>query len=594
MDRTRRVFAVILVMAFVVILFVWFLSWKSSIDNRLQNDTPVEQVAVNTEPTQEPTADIPVDAVVVTIASSNTKQNWLDLVSSDFNDAQVTTSSGKPIVIEVEHVTSGGSMNAILDGSSMPTVWSPGVDSWVQQANDVWQQRANKPITSSSCPSTVYSPLGFAMWRPMAEVLGWPDEPVGWDTIVALAEDPDGWASYGRPEWGTFQFGHTHPAYSNSGLLSMTSFVYGVLGREADLTAKDVYSPKVETAMYALEQTTSRYGREAPVLLELMAREGPGYLHAVTAPEADTLRFYTERRDEYELPLAFIIPSGGTIWANHPYCILDNTEWVTAEQAEAATIFRDYLLAKEQQALAIDSFMRPLDSSIPLHAPLSLENGTDPRVTPDTVSALSSPDAELSRAIIDMFYTTKRKATILIVIDVSTSMRGKKIETVRTATTEFLSRLDANDEVGLLVFADRITTIAEPDRVGDVVESLRPRVQGLVAQGSTNLHQAVCEAVAQVEALRTEDLAADESRLYGIVLLSDGEDTIGEISENRMLETCLPNNAEVDGIKIFPIAFGTDADEDVLQRIATATAGRVFTADPESIGNVYTSISAEQ
>jgi len=82
--------------------------------------------------------------------------------------------------------------------------------------------------------------------------------------------------------------------------------------------------------------------------------------------------------------------------------------------------------------------------------------------------------------------------------------------------------------------------------------------------------------------------------LYGIVLLSDGEDTIGRPTENQMFATCLPANAEADGIKIFPIAFGEGADTDVLTRIANVTGGRMFTADPASISSVYLSISAEQ
>jgi hypothetical protein len=61
-----------------------------------------------------------------------------------------------------------------------------------------------------------------------------------------------------------------------------------------------------------------------------------------------------------------------------------------------------------------------------------------------------------------------------------------------------------------------------------------------------------------------------------------------------MFATCLPSNAEADGIKIFPIAFGEDADEAVLARMAAVTGGRMFTADPASIGDVYLSISAEQ
>jgi hypothetical protein len=82
-------------------------------------------------------------------------------------------------------------MNAILDGQLEPVAWSPGDQSWVAQANAAWEQRFNKPIASRDCPATIYAPPGFAMWRPMVETLGWPDQPIGWDTIIALAADPE-------------------------------------------------------------------------------------------------------------------------------------------------------------------------------------------------------------------------------------------------------------------------------------------------------------------------------------------------------------------------------------------------------------------
>ena len=207
---------------------------------------------------------------------------------------------------------------------------------------------------------------------------------------------------------------------------------------------------------------------------------------------------------------------------------------------------------------------------------------------------LPRTNADISAAVIDLFNITKRKATILIVLDVSGSMEGERIRTARDATVEFLSRLDANDEVGLLIFNDDVLELAPPARVGDVVEGLSQRIAGLAADGNTALYQAVCDAVAQATEMQAEDTAVNETRLYGIVLLSDGEDTVGNITENQMFATCLPANAEADGVKIFPIAFGEAADQDVLNRIANVTGGRLFTADPTSIGNVYLSISAEQ
>ena len=580
MNRTRVVFVVIILMAVFIIFGALFVQL---IGNLVDGGSSAQS--------EEPTP-LPAGTVLVSVASSNTKQNWMDQIVEQFNAAGFETSGGDTIVAEVAHVTSGGSMNAILDGNLAPVAWTPGDASWVEQINTTWQQRFNRPINSEVCQATIYAPLGFAMWRPMAEALGWPDTPIGWDTIVELAADPQGWASYGRPEWGQFRFGHTHPAYANSGLLSMTAFVYGNVDSEGPLTPAQVY--EAEEAMRALEQNTSKYGRQAPPMLDLMARQGPSFLHGAAVPEADTVRFNVERGDELQFPLAFIFPSGGTIWADHPYCILDNADWVSEEQAEAAAIFRDYLLEREQQELAIDNFLRPLDTSIPLHAPMNLENGTDPGVSPATVRALPSPDAEVSAAIIDLFQITKRKATVIIALDVSGSMEGDKIRSATAATAEFLERLDPNDEVALLTFNDDVVTLSEPARVGDVVEGLSQRVSGLIADGNTALYGAVCQATEMATALKEEDADAGETRLYGVVLLSDGEDTMGEPTENQMFVTCLPANAEADGVKIFPIAFGEDAAEALLDRIATVTGGRMYAADPASISNAYLSISAEQ
>jgi Ca-activated chloride channel family protein len=576
MNRTRAVFTVILVATVLFIgvaLVIQFLGGEDS------------------ENADEPTP-LPEGTVLVSIASSNTKQNWLNQVVADFNDEGFETPGGLAIVAEVDHVTSGGSMNDILDGNKRPVVWSPGDPSWVEQMNTTWQQRYNRSINSDECVPTVYAPLGFAMWRPMAEALGWPDKDIGWDTIVELAADPEGWARYGRPEWGQFRFGHTHPGYANSGLLSMTAFVHGVVDSEGQLTPAQVYD--AEDAMRSLEQNTSKYGRQAPAVLELMARQGPSYLHAAAVPEADTVRFNVERGDELAFPLAFIFPSGGTIWANHPYCILDNADWVSDEQVEAAEIFRDYLLDSERQELAVDNYLRPLDSAIALHAPMTLENGTDPRVNTEKVPALPSPDADVSAAVIDLFNITKRKATVVIALDVSGSMEGPKIQSATTSTAEFLDRLDPDDEVALLTFDDDVVVLSEPQPVRAVVEGLSSRVTSLIADGNTALYGAVCQAVDIASELKVEDEADGESRLYGVVLLSDGEDTVGEPTENQMFVTCLPNNAEADGVKIFPIAFGEDAAKDVLERIADVTGGRMYTADPASIGNAYLSISAEQ
>ena len=579
MDRTRKTFVWIFAIAVMGAAVMFAL-----------RDGPMSP---GIEPDRAAVAE-PTDSVLVTVSSSLTKQKWMEAIVEKFHGDGVETSGGSPIRVEVTGVLSGGSMLEILDGRLKPVVWSPGAISWVDQFRERRAQQGLRPAIKGDCKPSVYSPIGLAMWRPMAQALGWPDKPIGWQTIVDLASDPEGWARHGHPEWGNLKLGHPHPKYSSAGMLYMASFVYGVIGKTSGLTAEDVYDPKVETAMRTLAQNTSKYGMISTDLLRLMARNGPQFLHAVSAFEEGTVRLNLERGDELRWPVVFIFPSEGTFWSSHPFCILDGADWVDDERVEAANLFLDYLLAEERQAMAVQHLLRPLDSGIPIEAPLNLENGADPRVNLETIPALEAPNSQATAAIIDQFLTTKRKSTLLLVLDVSGSMQGDKIRSATEATAAFLRRLHPHDKVGLVTFNDAVVTVSDVQPVSKVVEELSQRVLNLVASNSTNLHGAVCEGMTMMDNLRREDQAANENRLYGMVLLSDGRDSEGTVSENRMFATCLPSSVESHGVKVFPIAFGENAIRDLLGRIAVVSGGRMYKADPASIEKAYLRISAEQ
>jgi Ca-activated chloride channel family protein len=537
------------------------------------------------------------DAITIDVFSSNTKENWINTVIKQFNQEQHRIASGEPIFVRATHVTSGGSQRDILAGRIQPTVWSPGDSSWVNWANEVWRDsslnRTGRPLVSGACPSTILAPSGFAMWRPMAEAMGWPDKPISWDDLVALSADADGWASLGHPEWGKFKFGHTHPTYSNVGLQMMTALAYSTLGTTRSLTPEQVYSKDVVEAFAYVEQNTYRYGIQSRNLINLMVLRGPDYLHAVTTSEAETLKTNFERGDQLRFQLVFIFPAEGTFWSEHPYCILD-ADWVGEQQAEAAEIFRDYLLEPSQQSIAIDNYLRPVVQGIPLHPPLTIEHGTDPRVTTEVVPALASPSAETAEAVKDVFFQTKKKATVILLLDTSGSMRGDKIKLVAESASRFVGRLDSKDKVHALGFGGSSQySLDTGGRAGDIGEELQHTLKGLFARGNTPLYDAVCAATELAASLKAKDEANDEVRLYGIVLLSDGKDTSSSRTQNEMLR-CLPKGESITGVKIFTIAYGDDADAELLSRIANRTNGRMFAGDQENIEKIYNAISAEQ
>jgi len=75
--------------------------------------------------------------------------------------------------------------------------------------------------------------------------------------------------------------------------------------------------------------------------------------------------------------------------------------------------------------------------------------------------------------------------------------------------------------------------------------------------------------------------------------LSDGAAPASVKTGNQMFSG-LPSGESVEGFKVFTIAYGDDADEDLMLRIANRTNGKKFKGDPDTIESIYNSISAEQ
>ena len=579
MNRTRAVFALIVLGALLIVgagLLLQVVNQKSTEDDDSANaGTP-----------------LPADAVVVEIHSSNTKQDWMEQVVASFS-AGGHTVNGKPIAVTVAHVGSGSSMNDILDGKIEPLVWSPGSDLWVTSINQAWQDRSGGLLINADCPATLRVPLAIAMWRPMAEALGWPDAAIGWDDLADLSINPDGWAAYGHSEWGQFKFGHPHPEHSNSGMLSLVAEVYSAAGLVEGLSVDAVKSQSVIEDVGAVEQRVFHYGKTDTDILLRMTQRGPQYLHAVTSYESNVIKWNRDHKDELRFPLVAIYPDDGTFWVENPYCILDAAEWVDEEQEQAAVIFRDYLLSAEQQALTIEWGLRPANLDVPLRTPIDREHGAVPSITIDQVPHLAYPSDEVVGHILDVWHQVKKKATVILVLDTSGSMEGDKIKGAVEGAAAFVNQMDPADEVHVVTFATAVSELSSAGPVGQVGEQLKSSVRGLYADGATALHEAVIYSVDRIEGLKAEDEEVGERRLYGLVLLSDGKNEAdGGPSENDMLSR-LPSGTEASGVKIYTIAYGDDADLNVLATLANRTNGKQFNGNVEDIEAVYFLISSE-
>ncbi len=540
-------------------------------------------------PTRPPTGD-----VVISIWTNDTKAEWVEEVTNRFNATQTQTESGKTITVQFNQSDSGDVLPLLRQGKIEPTLWSPGESSWINDANVVWRDLHGRELVSGECPEVVYTAIGISMWKPMAEAMGWPDEGIGWGDIIELAADPEGWGRYGHPEWGQFKFGHTHPGASNTGLLAMTSLAYWASGVTEGLTPEMVRSPQGLEAFRQLELNTHRYGMSTKGLSIKMAERGPGYLQATSNSEIGVLATNYYQKELLRFPLVFIFPKDGTFWSNNPVCIVD-ADWVGPEEQEAAGIYREYLLGTEAQGLATEEWLRPADSSFVSGELREEWQYTDISITREDVPSVASVSGETVEAVIDVFFETKKRVTVIIVMDTSNSMaKGNKLESALEGAIDFLDELHRDDRIVTVVFNDTAVELEQAGRVGDVAESLEAILSGIFAEGNTALHDAVCKAVETIESQRLNDEEAGERRLYGIVLLSDGKDTNSSRTQSEMLQSCVPDSEDAAGIKIFTIAYGDDADVDLLTRLANRSNGQSYTGDPTTIDDVFERISFEQ
>jgi len=283
-----------------------------------------------------------------------------------------------------------------------------------------------------------------------------------------------------------------------------------------------------------------------------------------------------------QLPVVAIYPREGTFWSNHPYAIL-NAPWVTAEQREAAQAFEDFLLAREQQERAIEYGFRPADPSISLSFPLDGEHGVNVN-QPETV--LEVPTAEVIAGIQELWLEVKKPVDLVVVMDVSGSMSGDKISSARESLMQFVNLLDDRDRLQIITFNKDIVTLTDLSPVGEKREDTTRRVSGIIERGGTRLYDATQAAYQEL----SED--GDPGHIRAIVVLSDGMDTDSDYQLNELMAEIGTSSEEGGrGIKLFTIAFGSDADEGVLKQMAEVTGGKQYKSDPSTIAKIYAEIA---
>ena len=524
-----------------------------------------------------------VAPVQLEVAFSSEKKDWADEAIQEFNASATKTANGAVISVHATYTGSVEPIAGIIAGTLKPHVFSPASSLVLPLLDDQWtgaKGATAKPIVGTSEP-LVLSPVVVAMWQPMATALGYPGKKLGWSDIAALAKSTDGWRGKGHPEWGDFRFGHTHPGYSNSGLIAVLAEYYAAVGKTRDLDPADIAAPKSSEFVRAIEGAVVHYGRSTGFFYNALADHGPAYLSAAVLYENVVVASAMPSNPKsLPFPLVAIYPKEGTQWADHPYAILD-APWVGAQEKEAAIKLKAYLLSRPIQERAMQKYgFRSALTDVALGAPIDAAHGADPK-EPQTL--LSTPNLRTLRAVLDGWNETKRGVDVIIVFDRSGSMQGERVTAAREGLITFLNTLKPTDRAQLMTFnaaLDPPTPEAPPAELVDTVK-------GIFADGGTALYDAVLKA----RDLAVAGAKGDKRRIHAVVVLTDGEDRDSHISFDDLLEK-LGTAEQGSAVRIFTIGYGDEADAKILGTIATKSGAAYYHGDPKNIQAIYDEIAS--
>lgn len=524
----------------------------------------------------------PSNAVEVTFAYSSEKQPWIDPLATKFNGERHTLpGSNQPIYIKAFVADSGTARQQIVDKTLQPVVWSPSNSLWKSVLNFEADQELGGSGPGDADP-LLLNPVVIAMWRPMAEALGWPGKPIGLKDILDLNANPQGWGAFGHPEWGPFKYAHTNPEVSSTGLSAVTAEFYAGAGKTSGLTEDDVNNPAVRSFVQSIESSIVHYSSTTTIFKDNIRQGGMSYISAIALEEQTVIEL---NKTNMPTPLVAIYPKEGTFWHDNPYIIL-KAPWVTADQAKAAAVFRDYLLQPNNQQLALALGFRPANSGVSFRTePFTNANGVDvdqPKTT------LQVPSPRVLEGVKNAWSILRKEANIMLILDVSPSMDNQdKLQNALDGVRIFLNEIRDVDRVGFVVFDSSSHLLVPIDTLAKTRSKILDYVNNpdsLPRNNSTAIYDGVAAGLDELDRLN------DHSHINALVLLTDGQDNSSSTANKRNV----PNRLRKDrdqlwAVKLFPIAYGSgeEVDKDLLQQFASITQTSLVSGDVSDIKKIY-------
>ena len=168
-----------------------------------------------------------------------------------------------------------------------------------------------------------------------------------------------------------------------------------------------------------------------------------------------------------------------------------------------------------------------------------------------------------------------------IVMDRSTSMRGQRLDQLRSAVLKILQAMGEADSTSIIAFSDRAELIVSPEQSREMSVA-RARLSLLQAGGGTEIGKGL--------EMGMEELQRNFSKegVNHLILLTDGR-TYGD----EEMCIAMADRASEQGVIVHAVGIGSDWSDRLLDDLATRSGGSVaFLETPKSIMEVMDRIYA--
>jgi len=556
------------------------------------------------------------------VAASSDQADVLAQAAAEYG-RQRPTVDDRCVDVQVRGVESVEAATALVGGwdevalGPRPDVWVPASSAWALQVQLKRQATKQPDVIPFERPKVATTPMVFAMPKPMAEALGWPQRPLGWNELLRAVQNPQGWKAFNQPSWGPFRLGKLDPNLSTPGLEALIGAVFAATGQGSDLSVETLakQADQLRTVILGIERAPGQDADTPATFLANLqqadqAGDTLGFVSAVPLDEKSVFDYNRGslggledggQRPKPKVPLVAVYPKEGTLEADHPWVVL-RAPWVDAAKRRAAAGFLDYIRSEPVQVRFQEAGFRSWGGR---PGPgLTEENG----LLPDQPARVLAPPApKVVVAALESWNAARKRSNVLAVYDVSGSMKEPvpgtgltKIELVRKAVVLALPLFAPETNLGTWIFSTNLEgrqdwhelvpigpTNAKLPNGKTRREVLAGTISLLQASnGDTGLYDST------LAAFRALKRSYAPGRLNIVVLLTDGinDDPDGGISKQELLRRLKAEQGN-QKVAIITIAFGANADVATLREISQATGGIPYVVrDPRQIIQVFTEV----